>query len=281
MVFFDYERPVTLKEAMLLANREGAYPLAGGTDLLVKVRRETLSPKLLVDLKHVPELHGITFDGPTFIGATTTLNQIADSTALLERFPVLARAAHAVGSRQVRNRATIGGNVANASPAADTVPALMVLDAQVVLAGPGEERTVPVCYFFTGPGKTVMRQGEIIRGFLIPETKGTFFFEKVSRRNAVDLSTVSVVVFGFVEGGDVRLRVAAGAVAPTPLRLFDAEHVFDEGGPDAMERVLDAADGAISPIDDIRGTAAFRRKVVRVLLRRGIQTVLASLGGDA
>ncbi|MEW6243096.1 MAG: xanthine dehydrogenase family protein subunit M [Bacillota bacterium] len=281
MVSFDYERPVTLKEAMLAASREGAHPLAGGTDLLVKVRRETVSPKLLVDLKHIPELHGITQDEPTFIGATTTLNQIADSPTVLERFPVLAKAAHSVGSRQVRNRATIGGNVANASPAADTVPALMVLDAQVVLAGPGGDTTVPVCSFFTGPGKTVMRHGEIIRGFLIPEVKGTFSFDKVSRRNAVDLATASVVVFGFVEGGDVHLRMAAGAVAPTPLRLFDAERVFDEGGPDALVEVLDAADAAISPIDDIRGTAAFRRKVVRVLLRRGIQTVLSSLGGDA
>lgn len=281
----EFVRASSLDEALDALARHGdkAKVLAGGTDLLVRMQDGLVEPECIVDVTVLDELrqiapgqHGLG------IGALVTHADLASSELVSEHVPALAEAARLVGSPQIRNRGTLGGNVVNASPAGDTIPPLFVHDAIVLLASAFGRRRVPIEQFFAGPGKTVMRPGELCLGFRIPQEavgKQSAFL-RLAPRKAVGIAKVSVAVAAWVgDGGRLTsVRVALGAVAPTVIRSKAAEAALE--GQVASEEILAlAGDGAMrdaSPIDDIRSTATYRRVMCGVLLRRAVARLVDS-----
>jgi CO/xanthine dehydrogenase FAD-binding subunit len=233
---FEYLEPGTAAEACrMLADRAGrARVLAGGTDLMVQLETGRHCPEAVLFLGRLPELREIRFDpkGGLTIGALATLREIELHPLIQERYPVLARGAAEVGSVQIRNLATLGGNMCNASPSADTSPSLLVLDALVQIQGPNGERTVPVTEFWTGPGRTVLEPGEIVTRVQLPvphEATRSFYY-KLAVRKAMDLAMVGIAVtVAPRNGGFDQARIALGAVAPTALRVPAAEALVTNG----------------------------------------------------
>jgi carbon-monoxide dehydrogenase medium subunit len=222
-------------------------------------------------------------DGWLVIGAACTMNQVALHPLVCERYDVLAAGANSVASYQLRNRATVGGNLCNASPAADTAPALLCLDAVVEVYGPSGARRVPINEFFTGPGRTVMQRGEFLTSIHLPPPSGPSHgvFNKLGRTKIGDISMVSVAVNCRESAGRATWRIAIGAAGPTPLRALEAEaSLAEDTSPAGVARAADLTATAARPIDDIRGSAAYRRAMVRVLSRRGIEAVLGALAGQ-
>jgi carbon-monoxide dehydrogenase medium subunit len=268
-----YVTPATVQEACSKwAESSGAFYLAGGTDLLPQMRQGRHAPELLVDLKRIDELKEIrlTAEGKLSVGAAVPLARIARNETVKKKYPILAECALAVGSYPLRNRATMAGNICNASPAADTAAALLALDAEVVVKGPTGGRTIAIGDFFLGPGKPALKKGELVTEVSLPaETAGCVGrYLRLSRRRAVDLATVAVLVARHASGSSH--RVCLVATAPTPKRAVEAEKVFDQEGlgSGAARRAAEAAVAASSPIDDVRGTATYRRKMVSVLTER-------------
>ncbi|HEY6634666.1 MAG TPA: FAD binding domain-containing protein, partial [Acidimicrobiia bacterium] len=196
MTQFTYHRPDSLATAFELLSAEGAMALSGGTDLLVAIRHRKSRPRVVVDLKTVDEIgDDISNDGTTvWIGGRVVMRQIIEDANLSSQFPALVAAARVVGSVQIRNRATIAGNLCNASPAADTAPPLIAYSAVVAVSGPDGERVVPVDAFFTGPGKTVLGSGEVVTsvGLPLPDGPVGSAFARVTRRRGVDLASVNL-----------------------------------------------------------------------------------------
>ncbi|MCC7354855.1 MAG: FAD binding domain-containing protein, partial [Anaerolineae bacterium] len=218
------------------------------------------------------------------IGAATTMNQVADSPEVQQHYTILAESAATVGSYQLRNRATLGGNLCNASPAADAAPALLALDAEAVIFGPRGQRIVPLTGFFTGPGKTVLGPGEILTAVHVPfpprGCAGRYL--KLGRTRIGDIAVIGVAVLGYPHGANpsgTAWRIALGAVAPTPLRAPRAEAILAAATDEAaVEMAALAAMETARPIDDIRASAAYRRAMVRALTRRGVNEILGVLG---
>lgn len=284
----EVQKPSTLEEALeILRNHPETLPLAGGTDLLVKIKDGLVPSDRVLDLSSVPTLKGIRSEDNTVgIGALTTLGELEESPLVCRMFPCLAKAAALVGSVQIRNRATLGGNLVNASPAADTVPALLVLGARLVLWGPAGKREVPVEEFFLGPGKTVREPGELLSEILlpVPENNTISGFEKVGKRNA---QAISVANGAFLLEGlptaqgvqVIRCRLAAGSVAPTAVRLRAVERVL-EGNLLTEQRILAALSGlggSIRPITDLRASARYRTMVTENIFRRLLLDALQSV----
>lgn len=278
----NYYRPGNLSDALQLVGewRDRAQVLAGGTDILISLRRGTVEPEAIIDISAIDELRGIDQQkGYVVIGALTTHSQIRDSVEMKAWAPVLVEACQEVGSPQIRNRGTIGGNVGNASPAGDTIPPLYVLDAEIQLASLQGKRWVTVEDFFTGPGTTVCKPDELITGIRFhPFKEGSkSFFLKIGQRRAVTITKVSAAGILNLEGSKVRsCRLALGAVAPTIIRLNEAEKVLT--GKNLTEVLADeAADLAgktCSPITDIRSSVEYRRRLATVLVRRGLISIL-------
>lgn len=271
---FEYHEPQTLDEvaALLQAYGDQARILAGGTDLLVKFRKGVIEPRHVVNIKKIPRLDCIEFtkDGLE-IGPAVTMYE---SEVFLARYPeyqVLAQAVHSVASCQIRNRATIVGNVCNASPAADSLPALVVLGAVVKIHGLKGERRVPVESFFTGPGKTVLLSGELVSGIVIPPVakgaKGVYL--KHSRRRFVDLAVVGLAAFYDRQN----IKIALGAVAPTVVRAQAAEKLLAEQGLSLETASAAAKLTALSagPISDIRSSREYRLAMMEVLAKRALR----------
>lgn len=265
-------RPTSLADALAALSEPSAVAIAGGTDLMVGA--ELAGVPAVVDLLRVPELTGIRRTGEGFeIGAATSFSRIRGDRELCAAFPILGQAAATVGGWQIQNRATIGGNIANASPAGDSLPVLLALDAEVVIAGRGGERVVPYRDFHVGYRETALEPGELIVRVRVPlGSSGTVQrFKKVGTRAA---QAISKVVVGFVvevEGGTVkRARVAAGSVAATPVRLSETEGLLAGAMPSAelADRAGERAAAEVTPIDDIRSTAAYRRHVLGRVVRR-------------
>ncbi len=283
---FDYVIPRTHAEAsQLLASQNGAArPLLGGTDLLVRIRGGFVHPATVVDLKGLPGMREIRVapDGGLVAGAGCTMNQVAGNPAVRQRFDLLAQACRSVASYQLRNRATIGGNCCNASPAADTAPALYCLDATAEIYGPDGVRCVPIAEFFAGPGRAALQRGEFLTALTLPppplDAAGAF--RKLGRTRLGDIATVNVAVYAW--NGGRAWRITLGAVGPVPLRAPAAEAALAEDrSPAGIGAAAQLAAAAAQPIDDIRASAAYRRAMVAVLARRGIEAVLALLGGSA
>jgi len=248
----------------------------------------------VVDLKKLPGMQAIREwpDGWLSIGAACTMNQIANDGLVRERYDLLAQACNSVASYQLRNRATVGGNCCNGSPAADTAPALYCLGAEAEIFGPSGQRRVPIDGFFVGPGRTALEAGEFMSAILLPpvspEAQGVF--NKLGRTRAGDISAVSVAVYAFegTDAGSMKAaaryswRIALGAVGPTPMRALQAEEsLTNDHSPSGVAAAAELAAQAAQPIDDVRASAAYRRAMVRVLTRRGIEAVLQRLEGIA
>jgi CO/xanthine dehydrogenase FAD-binding subunit len=256
--------PRSLDEALeLKAGRPEAVPVAGGTDLMVALNAERVRPPALLDLSRVEELGSwYRQNGTVFVGAAVTFARIAGE---LHDFTALAQAARSVGSPQIRARATIGGNLATASPAGDGIAVLAAYDAAIVAARSGATRKIPCRDFFVGPKKTSLAPDELIAGVEWRVADGPGSFAKIGPRSAIVIAIASVCLQ--VDGDEV--RVALGSVAPTVIRAPAAERLAASRGTPAQFGRLAAA--AARPIDDLRGTAAYRRHAVEVLARRALE----------
>ncbi len=274
MLSYDYVKCNDLHLACQeLEEGEQVYLLAGGTDLIVGMRGGKFSAKTLVDIKDVPELKVLEEDDQGItIGAAVTLNEASLFAPIRNNVPILAEGCHSVGSYSIRNRATIAGNICNASPAADTAAPLYCLDALVNIKGSQGSRSVPIKDFFTGPGKTALNKGELVQSILIPrpypEGKGVYF--KASRTSSVDLATVGVAVQRWGE----EVKIAIGAVAATPVRAFSVEKAVNDKGEKNYANAARLVHDDIAPITDLRGSREYRYHMVEVLVRRGLEQTM-------
>ena len=283
---FDFYQPATLQEAsrLLKDNGPGGRFLAGGTDLVIAMKEKGLVPKYIVDLKRVPGLAGIreNGDGSITLGALTTLYTIETSALIKRKYPFLAQSAAEVGSIQIRNRATIGGNMANASPSADTSPALIALNATCKIASASGERTIKIDEFFKGPGQSVMNADEILTEITIPITAANLVGEyiKFSPREMMDLAYVGVAVAYNLGASDKKctgVRIVLGAVAPTPIRVKRAEAALEGQILSAAlaENAGQIAAEEAKPISDVRSSADYRRAMVGTMTKRALLNAAA------
>lgn len=268
-------RPRSLDEAVrFLSDDPALVPTAGCTDLMVRGPEALHRMDRVIDLLAIAEMRGIReIEGGIEIGATTTFTEIGRSSAVRAAFPALAAAASVVGGWQIQNRATLGGNMANASPAGDSLPVLLALDAVVIVAGPEGLREVPYSEFHTGYRKTALQPGEIVARVRLPflPEGGFQAFRKVGTREAQAISKVVVAMAGRIEGGRIAdLRLAAGSVAATPVRLRTAEEAVRGAAPgsETAERAGREAAREVTPIDDVRSTAEYRRFALERVVRR-------------
>ncbi len=282
---FDYVRARSREEAVDLALRAGAGGrfLAGGTDLLVRIHDRQLRPQVVIDLKGIEGMQAInSCDGEGLVvGAATPLNRLIRDELVRSRYGLLAEAAHTVGSVQIRNRASLGGNISNASPAADAAPALLLYEAEILTWGPSGGRKIPVGEFFKGPGATALGEGEFVFKVRLPILKERSFgvYLKLGRTSVVDLAIVSVAALA-LEGGEVRL--ALGAVAPTPIRVKEAEAILrNRKDKEAIREAAAAARRVAAPISDIRASREYRLEMTEVLTARAIEQALAGLAARA
>lgn len=276
---FEYHQPETLEEASALMAELGseASIIAGGTDLLVEIKEELRKPVHVVDIKKLPGLQDYSYDAKTGLrfGALVTARELEIWAPVIEHYPNLRTAVSALGSIQVRNRATVVGNVCRASPSADTIPPLIADGASLSVYNQGSERRIAVEDLFTGPGRTVLVPGDIVTGVSVPPSRpqsGRAYI-KHGRRKAMELATVGVAVSLEREGGTcTEIRIALGAVAPTPIRARNAEALLRGRAiePAAFAAIADAAMAESTPISNVRASAAYRRDMVGVLTRRAI-----------
>lgn len=280
---FEFYEPTTIEEASaLLTQYHGnAELLGGGTDLIISMKDRKLTPKHVISLGQVPGIEGITHDEDKglWIGAMTRLSTIERSSIVRERYTALAEGAEEVGSIQIRNLATVGGNIAHGSPAADTAAALLVLNAKVNISNGNDGREVSIADFFLGPGQTVLQAGEILTGFSMPPSCKNFGSQYLKHkiRQVMDLAFVGVATAVNLKNGTVaNTKIALAAVAPTPIRATNAEAIIT--GHSISNEILGQAAGAAaaqsSPISDLRCSANHRREIVTALTK---ETVLAAV----
>ena len=281
---FEFFEPTTLAEASRLFAQEHAQLLAGGTDLVIGMKALTETPQSVISLQKIPGLTGITTeaDNSISIGAMAKVREVELSADIQQHHTALAEGASEIGSIQIRNLATIGGNIAHASPAADTVAGLLVADAQVDIASADGERTVPIDELFTGPGQTVLAPGEIITRFRLPSPASGSHYIKHKIREVMDLAFIGVAAAINLDNGTItNSRIGLAAVAPTPIRATAAENLLNGNAPTAelVEQAGAAAAAASSPISDLRCSAEHRKEMVDVLTRRTIQHALERARG--
>lgn len=282
MSTFQYARPETVADTLALLNEYGseAKLLTGGTDLVVGLRTGKFKPRLVIDLKRVTDLPaGIDLAGEALqFGALAVLSEVIAEERVRRYFPALVEAAQTVGSVQIRNRATLAGNVCNASPAADTAPALLVYGAKVNLMAPAQRRQVPLNEFFVGPGQTVLQQAEIVTSLELPLPRQPVgaSFVRLTRRRGVDLATINVACL--VNAAGVT-QFAYGAVGPRPFLVVDDSGCLADPAADdrQIEQVIKQLVAQASPISDVRASREYRQAMLAVLSRRALRTALARL----
>ena len=274
---FEYFEPTTLREALALLRqyKEEAKIIAGGTDLLVQMKQDNLSPEVIICLRSIPELSGIELDGELKIGSMTTHREIEKSSVIRGSFSLLTDAVDNLGSIQIRNVATIGGNICNAAPSADTAPPLLALKAEVEVVGLEGKRIVNLKEFFLGPNQTVLTPNEILTRFLIPQlppNSGSAYI-KHTRRGAMDLPLLGIAVIVNLESDGKSIkesRIALGLAAPIPMRASAAEK-FLQSKPFRIE-ILRKAGGIAAfeahPRTSMRTTAEYRREMIKALIPR-------------
>ncbi|MBU5675323.1 xanthine dehydrogenase family protein subunit M [Alkaliphilus sp. MSJ-5] len=274
---FEYFKPKSLQEAseLLLQYAGEGHILNGGTDVIVRMHEGLSAPKAIIDIKGINRLKEITYDEKEglVIGACATMYEMEQNRNLVEKYRVLAEASHTVGSCQVRNRATMVGNITNASPLADTATPLLAMDAIVKVFGPEGQREISIHDFFVWVRKTCLKEGEIVTGVKLPAFGEKVFgsYQKHARRDEVDLSTVCASVVKV----DSSIRIALGSVAPTPIRARKAEAFLL--GKELTEKIIqEAAEIAVSettPIGDIRASKEYRQEIIKVLVTRGLKEI--------
>lgn len=298
---FDYFKPKSLEEALTLFAKYGekAKWIAGGTDVFVMIKRKTMAPDVLISLQGIPGLGEIKFNGSLSIGPMVTHRMIEKSELIKKDFSALADAVSWLGSIQIRNIATIGGNICTAAPSADTATPLLVLGTQVKMKSLKEERTVPIEEFFKGPGKTALKTGEMIKELMIPKALPNTgsAYHKLQRRLALDLPILGVSVLISLDKNKVtcsdmlctaspissilhkmeedeivckEVRIALGVAAPTPMRAVKAEGLLrgKKLSDELLEEAAETAAKEAQPRDSIRGEAWYRRDMIRVLVKR-------------
>ncbi len=269
----EYIRPEKIEDISRLSDGRETWYLAGGTDIMVMRKERELQERPLIDISGFSELKEIRqSNGVIEIGALVTMSQLESSPVIRERAAALAQAASEMGSPLIRNLATIGGNIANSNPAGDTIPALTVLDAELVLRRGTREREVPADGFCTAPGCNVLEPGEIITAFRIPVLEGSrSSFMKIGPRGALSVSKVSLGAWWFVsERKIVDIRIAPGAVGPRCQRVSRTEKLLKGSvlDPAVIEKAAEKIQIEVSPIDDYRSSADYRRAMTGVLLKR-------------
>jgi CO/xanthine dehydrogenase FAD-binding subunit len=287
---FAYRAPASLAEAVTLLAEAGerARPLAGGTDLVVRMRQGLLDLDMLVDVKKIPELNALHFDpvdGLT-IGAAVPCCRIYESPEVASAYPALLDAVRIIGGVAIQGRATVGGNLCNASPSGDSIPALIVLGALCRITGPAGTRDVPVEAFCTAPGRTVLTRGELLASVHLPPPQahlGAYYLRFIPR-GEMDIAVVGVgaALALSADGTTVRsARLALGAVAPTPLLVASVGTALAGQAPteDTWTRAAALAQEMARPISDLRGGEAQRRHLVGVLTRRALRGALARAQG--
>ena len=288
---FEYLEARTLRQAIRMLQQHGqqARIVAGSTDFLVRWRAGFWHPDYVVNIQHVPGLSRVAYSARNGLrlGALVTIQTLEQHPAIRRHYPALAAAAASFAGVQVRNLATVGGNICNASPSGDTLPALLVYGAECRLSGPDGNRQVPLDELFTGPGQTVLAQDEVLTEITLPppsRNTGSLYI-KHSPRGAMDIATVGVASAVSVDGSGVctDASIALGAVAPTPLRARGAEDMLRGRtlGPELLQAAAEQAMSQASPIDDVRGTASYRREMVGVLTRRTLERAAEAAMGSA
>jgi len=284
----QYEAPETTKAAVgLLAKAKGsAYVLAGGSDLLVRMKGGFVEPDLVVDIKRIKPMREVKKTASGFvIGAAVSCAELNENKALVKAWPGIVEAAGLIGSKQVQSRCTVVGNLCNASPAADSVPALVVAGAKAVILGPSGKRTLPVEQVPLSPGKNALKKGELIESIVLPARKarsGDAYLRFIPRTE-MDIAVVSAGVNLELDGRGVvtKARVALGAIAPTVVLVAAAAKAIIGTKLDAaaLDKLGQAASAACKPIDDKRGTIEFRTKVAAVLAKRAAKIAYTRAGG--
>jgi carbon-monoxide dehydrogenase medium subunit len=280
MKTFEYHNPATLDQALSLLDQYNgqARLLAGGTDLIVEMRSGLLSPAAVIDLKGIPDLYFLKDENESLrIGALVTLRDIETSPLIEEQFSILKETARVMASFQVRNRATLGGNICHASPAADMVPPLIGLGAKIKIVGKKSERIIELEDFLVGPGETKIKSGEVLKEFIIPKQyprwEGTY--AKMSPRKLTDLAVVGIALILLREHGNrcKDIRIVMGAVAPKAVRALEAERclIEKEMNEKLIREAAEKAVQAVSPITDVRGSDWYRREMVGVLVERELR----------
>ena len=263
----DLRRATSLTDALtILRDDEPRTPVAGATDVYVQLNFGVHPAQRFLDIWGVDELRGITVRGDTLVlGALATYTAMLASAEVRARLPMMIEAARQVGGPQIQNRGTVGGNIANGSPAGDSLPVLAAADAVVVLRSASDERRVPLTGFYTGYRATVMRPDELIVSVEVPRVSGTQFFRKVGTRAA---QAISKIVVAAVRDGNAA-RIAVGSIAPTVVRLTATERALAGGA--SIDEAMQALRGEVNPIDDVRSTAEYRRRVTENVVRRFLE----------
>ena len=281
----DYAAPKTVAEAVTLFAEKGdrARALAGGTDIIVQVRENRRDVDLLVDVKNIPEVNELAYDpaGGLRLGAAVPCYRIYEHADIPRHYPALNDAALLIGGIQIQSRASVGGNLCNASPAADSIPALIAHEAVAVIAGREGTRELPVEKFCTGPGRTALGRGEFLLDLRLPPPRphsGSLYVRFIPR-NEMDIAVVGVGVAVTLDAGGSRCtaaRVALGAVAPTPLLVPEAGAALVDGplSDTLIDKAASLAQAAARPISDMRGDAEYRRHLVKVLVTRALRTAV-------
>jgi carbon-monoxide dehydrogenase medium subunit len=280
----EYFRPGSLRETFDLLSRYPGHAkiLAGGTDLLIHQTLESCPEAILISLRDIGDLGEIreTEEGDLLIGAMTKHADVAQSPLVKRYFPALARASQWVGSPSIRNLATIGGNICNASPSADTAPPLLAYDAKAVIVSSSTQKVVALEDFFTGPSTHILKAGEILKGFrLTPKSDWIACYEKLGKRKAMEIAIVNVCVALAIDGNRWcrGIRIALGAVAPTPIRGRKAEAVLRDKKitPELVRKCAEVSAGETNPISDIRGSAGYRKEMVQFMVGK----IISDLAG--
>ncbi len=285
---FRYKIPRSLKETLRLLEKEkaGAKVLAGGTDLVLQMKQGLVIPSLVIDVKKVRELNRLDWDQKDGlrIGAAVSISKLLTYEILHSEFSILAQAIRVIGSRQIKNRASVGGNICNGAPSADAAPALLCLGASVVLASGDRARTLSIAEFFKGPGETAVGNDEVLVEIRVPNppafSSGCYL--RHTTREEMDIAIVGVGSFLILspEKKVQEARIALGAVAPTPVRARQAESALV--GQTVTESIIEAAAEMAAteakPISDVRGSADYRREIVKVLTRRTLKNSCKEVG---
>jgi aerobic carbon-monoxide dehydrogenase medium subunit len=277
---FEYHAPTTLDEALSLLQQHGesARALAGGTDLVVQMKENATkfaAPSHIINLLRLPELTGIDFreNAGLRIGAGASMMEVAQSPIIRDRYTAIAEGAALVGSYQTMNMATVGGNLCNAAPSADIAPPLLAFEAKAMIVGPSGRRSLPLPEFFLAPGRTALATGELLAEVrvAVPQPGTGSAYARHTPRKQMDIAVVGVAAALTLAGDRIeQARVALGAVAPTPVRARRAEAALEgqTASDDVFARAAEAATNECSPISDVRGSAEFRRYIVRVMTER-------------
>lgn len=289
MSLTEYTAPASLEEALHVKKEQGAEArvIAGGTDLILRMRDKALSPSVLIDLRRI-SMNVISLEGGEMrLGSFVSLSQVLESADIERLFPALCEACREFAGPPIRNRATLGGNIVNASPAADLVPPLIAYDASIVLSSTGGDRVLPLLEFFTGPGRSVLEPDEIlteIRLPLMPPSSAATFI-KLGQRRSMAISQVNLTTRLSVDNSAAvtAARIVLGAVAPVPMRALAAEEMLagEELSEEIISQAAQKARAEVTPISDVRASLGYRLEMTEVLVRRALQATLDELKRNA